>query len=210
MVGGIGTRIRLISPQMARHFTKARDIISYYLPSSSTTTLYGYRLSQPVLLYSSLIGHVRTDSEGCAVSALTSPPHPINLLSSPTPLLTHVQSTMAPDLNSVPPSPRNPQTCLSQPSSNVSSRRPSHTMTPGTTTFTFHSEPGMPERHPRPLTAAELHLQLEKEQEAVVRPSSYTTSPPPHAQQTLICIRTSRSTASPANSPSSEPSTPPQ
>ena len=31
------------------------------------------------------------------------------------------------------------------------------------------SGPG-PLRHPRPLTAADLHLQLEKEQEAVVRP----------------------------------------
>ena len=29
----------------------------------------------------------------------------------------------------------------------------------------------VPVRHPRPLTAAELHLELEKEQEAVVRPS---------------------------------------
>jgi hypothetical protein len=33
------------------------------------------------------------------------------------------------------------------------------------------SGPG-PLRHPRPLTAADLHLQLEKEQEAVVRPAS--------------------------------------
>jgi hypothetical protein len=29
---------------------------------------------------------------------------------------------------------------------------------------------GAPMRHPRPLTAAELHVELEKEQEAVVRP----------------------------------------
>lgn len=28
---------------------------------------------------------------------------------------------------------------------------------------------GIPMRHPRPMTAAELHLELEKEQEAVVR-----------------------------------------
>ncbi|CAD0098379.1 unnamed protein product [Aureobasidium mustum] len=51
-------------------------------------------------------------------------------------------------------------------SSNMSSRRPSH----GAEGPTILSTAGanMPMRHPRPLTAAELHLELEKEQEAVV------------------------------------------
>ncbi|KAI9827864.1 MAG: hypothetical protein M1832_004353 [Thelocarpon impressellum] len=96
---------------------------------------------------------------------------------------------MAPDVNSLPPSPH--------PTSTASSRRPSQPMGPpsvpqlsspaGLSAVTSQPvlPPGMsvayargdntgvgagpgPLRHPRPLTAAELHLQLEKEQEAVV------------------------------------------
>lgn len=33
-----------------------------------------------------------------------------------------------------------------------------------------------PIRHPRPLTAVDIHLQLEKEQEAVVSPQAHLTS----------------------------------
>jgi len=47
---------------------------------------------------------------------------------------------------------------------------PSTGATPGDNTG-VGAGPG-PLRHPRPLTAADLHLQLEKEQEAVVRTSS--------------------------------------
>ena len=43
-----------------------------------------------------------------------------------------------------------------------------------------------PLRHPRPLTAAELHLQLEKEQEAVV--SLFNISPRYIDILNLICI----------------------
>ena len=110
---------------------------------------------------------------------------------------------MAPDLNSVPPSPHDPrQTTLTPsrryadlmappaPPNNPSSGtvlqqslgREAGTMGPSG----FDNGPGMsivkshrihwspidtftgPLRHPRPLTAADLHMQLEKEQEAVV------------------------------------------
>lgn len=40
--------------------------------------------------------------------------------------------------------------------------------------MTIHEGPALPIRHPRPLTAAELYLECEKEQEAVVRSSEYT------------------------------------
>ncbi|KAI9881256.1 MAG: hypothetical protein M1830_005542 [Pleopsidium flavum] len=110
---------------------------------------------------------------------------------------------MAPDLNSVPTSPRN-IALSSRPTSTSSSRRASQLMGPpplplaspggslpqqytmsghppappntssmaSSTTSTLDNAgvgvgPG-PLRHPRPLTAADLHLQLEKEQEAVV------------------------------------------
>ncbi|KAI9729725.1 MAG: hypothetical protein M1834_006676 [Cirrosporium novae-zelandiae] len=108
---------------------------------------------------------------------------------------------MAPDLNSVPPSPH-PRAPPSHSNSTASSRRPSQLMGPpplplGSPSGLSHthgsfsisppvvaagiggvgintgdntgvgSGPG-PVRHPRPLTPAELHLQLEKEQEAVV------------------------------------------
>lgn len=98
---------------------------------------------------------------------------------------------MAPDLNSVPASPR--ELAETQPLNQSSSRRSSRIMAPpsvpvaGSSGFTGQtivpgstlgsaaagdntgvgSGPG-PMRHPRPLTAADLHLQLEKEQEAVV------------------------------------------
>ncbi|KAG9561758.1 hypothetical protein KCU71_g8855, partial [Aureobasidium melanogenum] len=48
----------------------------------------------------------------------------------------------------------------------MSSRRPSHGAEGPTILST--ADANMPMRHPRPLTAAELHLELEKEQEAVV------------------------------------------
>jgi hypothetical protein len=122
---------------------------------------------------------------------------------------------MAPDLNSVPPSPRPLAASSSSPriTSLPASRRASQQMAPpplplsainvlpsnqsavnnpsvpmaspglsGVTTVAsvpgdntgVGTGPG-PLRHPRPLTAADLHLQLEKEQEAVV--STFLTKP---------------------------------
>lgn len=122
-------------------------------------------------------------------------------------------AAMAPDLNSVPPSPRNPATTsatsqqtqtttTSQSAHAPSSRRASqiYPMNPpplplaspggaiplsvqqshqpfpplspvltNISTSGSESGPSMPMRHPRPMTPAELHLELEKEQEAVVR-----------------------------------------
>jgi hypothetical protein len=49
----------------------------------------------------------------------------------------------------------------------MSSRRPSHGAD-GPSGIMSTADANMPMRHPRPLTAAELHLELEKEQEAVV------------------------------------------
>jgi hypothetical protein len=51
---------------------------------------------------------------------------------------------------------------------NKSSRRPSHGAD-GSSGIMNTADTNTPMRHPRPLTAAELHLELEKEQEAVVR-----------------------------------------
>ncbi|EMC93064.1 hypothetical protein BAUCODRAFT_37983 [Baudoinia panamericana UAMH 10762] len=107
---------------------------------------------------------------------------------------------MAPDVNSLPSSPRadRPQPPpppaqtaqpppSSLPTSTSASRRASQTMGPPaalatTTTTTIHGHQvhrspvissneqlGIPLRHPRPLTAAELYLECEKEQEAVRR-----------------------------------------
>ncbi|MCJ1285611.1 hypothetical protein MMC26_004952 [Xylographa opegraphella] len=97
---------------------------------------------------------------------------------------------MAPDLNSVPPSPRDAFRSLQ--SSASSSRRASQLANPPTAPAALareftHMQPSPsgqahnimadntgvgggpgPLRHPRPLTAADLHLELEKEQEAVV------------------------------------------
>ncbi|PNS20765.1 hypothetical protein CAC42_2696 [Sphaceloma murrayae] len=81
---------------------------------------------------------------------------------------------MAPDLNSVPSSPRQQRTrvSISHPTSTATSRRPSQVMGSPTMhhspVFAHSESAGMPLRHPRPMTAAELHLELEKEQEAVV------------------------------------------
>ncbi|OXV09218.1 hypothetical protein Egran_03019 [Elaphomyces granulatus] len=102
---------------------------------------------------------------------------------------------MAPDLNSVPPSPRpRPAPSTSSPAappsvsnSPAASRRVSQVMgpppipfsSPSSTATATATSPGMgdhssvglgpgPLRHPRPMTPAELHLELEKEQEAVV------------------------------------------
>jgi hypothetical protein len=118
---------------------------------------------------------------------------------------------MAPDLNSVPPSPR-PLASSPRLTSRTTSRRtsaqiapptippasPSLNILPSNQSAVNHTSPPLasptnmtmvasgtaggptgdntgvgagpgPLRHPRPLTAADLHLQLEKEQEAVVR-----------------------------------------
>ncbi|KIV77715.1 hypothetical protein PV11_09497 [Exophiala sideris] len=99
---------------------------------------------------------------------------------------------MAPDLNTVPRSPRtgaNTQTSLPAvplPSSQAASRRTSTQMLPpplprydslpssprpAQASMMDNSGVGIgpgPIRHPRPLTAAELHLELEKEQESIV------------------------------------------
>lgn len=109
---------------------------------------------------------------------------------------------MAPDLNSVPASPRpnvtsNPPRSLSRQNSTPASRRASQIYpmfppplplaSPGGTMSTStqaHAFPplspsmsgrvpsvdasGIPMRHPRPMTPAEMHLELEKEQEAAV------------------------------------------
>ncbi|TID25018.1 Tubulin glycylase 3B [Venturia nashicola] len=104
-----------------------------------------------------------------------------------------------PDLNSVPPSPRNgtttphavqtssplaghsprptsrrtstiPSLPLASPGGNIPASaqtgHPFPPLSPVTTSGSF--ENGVPVRHPRPMTPAELHMELEKEQEAVV------------------------------------------
>jgi hypothetical protein len=139
---------------------------------------------------------------------------------------------MAPDLNSVPPSPRplagassprltsrNPSRRASQqitsPTSPAAPTSPSLNILPSnqhvvnaiasptmTATGTLPGDntgvgtgPG-PLRHPRPLTAADLHLQLEKEQEAVVRILSRILS-----QDLLIKLaQTNRNAGQPLNS----------
>lgn len=63
--------------------------------------------------------------------------------------------------------PGNLSPSLRRGSSNMSSRRPSHGAD-GASGIMSSADANMPMRHPRPLTAAELHLELEKEQEAVV------------------------------------------
>ena len=93
------------------------------------------------------------------------------------------RQAMAPDINSMPSSPRLDRT--SRASSNAASRRASQQMPPPPAPAATlpqnpqaqaHRSPvissnehiGVPLRHPRPLTAAELYLECEKEQEAVV------------------------------------------
>lgn len=114
----------------------------------------------------------------------------------------HPSETMAPDLNSVPASPRNVSASQagtrSQQPSLPSSRRASQIypmnppplplaslggaiptaalpnsghlpfppLSPGS--MSAESNTGVPIRHPRPMTPAEMHLELEKEQEAIV------------------------------------------
>lgn len=102
----------------------------------------------------------------------TTPRKPVDLKVSPS---VH-NLNMAPDLNSLPPLvapvpnilPSNTSAILraSQPASPTMSAHPS---TAGDESA-VGTGPG-PVRHPRPLTAAELHSQLEREQEAVVSPA---------------------------------------
>ncbi|CAK3813542.1 Hypothetical predicted protein [Lecanosticta acicola] len=86
---------------------------------------------------------------------------------------------MAPDINSLPTSPRPDQHRTSQPPSTSASRRTSAVMPPPSqptsavtggprSPIMSSNENNVPMRHPRPLTAAELYAECEKEQEAVV------------------------------------------
>ncbi|OAT11543.1 hypothetical protein BDBG_07008 [Blastomyces gilchristii SLH14081] len=133
---------------------------------------------------------------------------------------------MAPDLNSVPPSPRPraPSRTLSlqptttnltsaQPSPSAS-RRVSQVMGPPPVPH-IPTSPGLtagdnagvgigpgPIRHPRPLTVADLHLELEKEQEAVV--NRLTRELTLLRQQTASVASTASSTSTNVND-SSDP-----
>ncbi|EEH03110.1 conserved hypothetical protein [Histoplasma capsulatum G186AR] len=139
---------------------------------------------------------------------------------------------MAPDLNSVPPSPhpRGPSRALStgvlQPTATSStsaqaspsvSRRVSQVMGPPPVPH-FPTSPGLasgdntgvgvgpgPIRHPRPLTVADLHLELEKEQEAVV--NRLTRELTLLRQQTASVASTASSTSTNLND-SSDPQHP--
>ncbi|OJD17845.1 hypothetical protein AJ78_02086 [Emergomyces pasteurianus Ep9510] len=134
---------------------------------------------------------------------------------------------MAPDLNSVPPSPRRlgPSATSSvgalQPGATGStsvqhspsvSRRVSQVMGPPPVPH-FPTSPGLtvgdntgvgigpgPIRHPRPLTVADLHLELEKEQEAVV--NRLTRELTLLRQQTASVASTASSTSTNLNDPS--------
>lgn len=105
---------------------------------------------------------------------------------------------MAPDINSLPPSPRqhrqqlsaSPRTSMSNPPS----RRASQQMPPppvpisnqtaqrSPRTSTSEQFEGEPLRHPRPMTAAELFAECEKEQEAVVSQNFTCICIPSHEQ----------------------------
>ncbi|PGH31353.1 hypothetical protein GX50_05892 [[Emmonsia] crescens] len=140
---------------------------------------------------------------------------------------------MAPDLNSVPPSPRprgpsatsstgglQPATTGStsaQPSPSAS-RRVSQVMGPPPVPH-FPTSPGLtvgdntgvgvgpgPIRHPRPLTVADIHLELEKEQEAVV--NRLTRELTLLRQQTASVASTTSSTSTNLNDPSDQHPTP--
>ena len=124
---------------------------------------------------------------------------------------------MAPDINSLPPSPyRNTATTPRRPShsrrlsermgsqSNIvlQSTTPPHSPTSASTIFNQPPpredntgvDPGPgPLRHPRPLTAADLHMQLEKEQEAVV--NRLTRELTFLRQQTASVVSTTSSTS---------------
>ncbi|KAE8453624.1 hypothetical protein EG329_009135 [Mollisiaceae sp. DMI_Dod_QoI] len=135
---------------------------------------------------------------------------------------------MAPDLNSVPPSPR---PLASSPRLTTASRRTSQQMAPPalptspslnilpsnqsavnhispplaspsmtTTAVAMGDNTGVgtgpgPLRHPRPLTAADLHLQLEKEQEAVVNRLTRELSMLRAAQNASVVSNTSSTSA---------------
>ncbi|KAL1967018.1 hypothetical protein VTN77DRAFT_3542 [Rasamsonia byssochlamydoides] len=122
---------------------------------------------------------------------------------------------MAPDLNSVPPSPRpRPAAASAAPqstsSSPVASRGVSQVMGPPPIPMSSPSSnasgdntgvglgPG-PLRHPRPMTAADLHLVLEKEQEAVV--NRLTRELSLLRQQTASVASTASSTSTGLNDP---------
>ncbi|KAI9746706.1 MAG: hypothetical protein M1818_000420 [Claussenomyces sp. TS43310] len=132
---------------------------------------------------------------------------------------------MAPDLNSVPPSPRPPASSrgtsqqMAAPPQPVS---PSLNILPSNQNAVNQTSPPLaspglsvitgsggtqgdntgvgigpgPLRHPRPLTAAELHLQLEKEQEAVVNRLTRELSILRAAQNASVASNTSSTSAS--------------
>ncbi|KAJ9302290.1 hypothetical protein DTO271G3_1156 [Paecilomyces variotii] len=125
---------------------------------------------------------------------------------------------MAPDLNSVPPSPRPPaatsaSTAATNSSPPTSSRRVSQVMGPPPVPFSPPSAVASlhghgdatngiaiasgPLRHPRPLTAAELHLELEKEQEGMV--NRLTRELSQLRQQTASVASTASSTSTNLN-----------
>ncbi|KAL1975798.1 hypothetical protein VTN31DRAFT_4190 [Thermomyces dupontii] len=124
---------------------------------------------------------------------------------------------MAPDLNSVPPSPRRPHSVQSNSELNSpsTSRRVSQTMGPPPMPNSFLSTGSVPPadmpaggtidhgpgpiRHPRPMTAADLHLLLEKEQEAVV--NRLTRELTLLRQQTASVASTASSTSTGFNEP---------
>jgi hypothetical protein len=133
--------------------------------------------------------------------------------------------TGMPDLNSVPPSPlplatsrRQSSTQMATPSgpaspslnilpSNQNTVNHPHSpsmsspvLTASQPSATLPGEPGVgpgpgPIRHPRPLTAAELHLQLEKEQEAVVNRLTRELSLLRAAQNASVVSNTSSTSA---------------
>lgn len=83
---------------------------------------------------------------------------------------------MPPDLNSFPPSPR-----PTNPPSETTSRRTSQMLGQRHSPHSnIHAEGGVPVRHPRPMTPAELHHELEREQESIVRPPSIDHTPSQH------------------------------
>ncbi|KAL8804636.1 MAG: hypothetical protein Q9182_002444 [Xanthomendoza sp. 2 TL-2023] len=109
----------------------------------------------------------------------------------------HYAADMSPDLNTVPPSPRAVRNASASRSnrSSTSMAPPPNPSSPSTTHFPARENPSFatpssnpaivdnsgvgrgpgPLRHPQPLTAADLHMQLEKEQEAVVSNNSRGT-----------------------------------
>lgn len=82
-----------------------------------------------------------------------------------------------PDLNTLPKSPRESST-PSLPKPTTPSRRQSHIMNRRPSQHSQSDEGDVPIRHPRPLTTAELHLEMEQEQEAAVHISPSTPAQP--------------------------------